>query len=412
MPLAAFLCFPAVVAWQQKFPPAAALMISLHVALLFAAAMVCHGELVRLRPAASRLTAYYLCIAAGGALGGLFVSLVAPVLFNDHYELHLGLVMAWVLALAVLVTDPQSPFYDGGKGKAFAGLMGSIAALIALLIAMFVDVREQRRDVFAADRNFYGALQVALRQPESPDAYYELINGQIVHGGQFADPINHDVAMWYYHAESGIGKVFLELKPEPPRRVGLVGLGAGGLTTYAQAGDSFHFYEINPQVIEFAERHFTYLKNARARGAEVQIHQGDARLVLERQEPQGFDVIVLDAFNGDSIPTHLLTTEAVELYLRHLADDGILAIHVSNLYLTLEAVTQAMADRFGLDAVRYLTTSTATTGAGDANWVLLHRREDYFKERKFGEPLRRTPEAWPPVTWTDDFTNVLKILTW
>jgi Spermine/spermidine synthase domain len=365
-----------------------------------------------MRPAASRLTAYYLSIAAGGALGGLFVTLVAPLIFNDHYELHLGILLAWLLALAALITDRESPFYDGGKGTAFAGLLGAVGLLLALMVAMFVEIRYQRRGVIAADRNFYGALQVAHRLRSHPDAYYEIVNGQISHGGQFADPINQDVAMWYYHAESGIGKVLIDLKPQPPRRVGLVGLGAGSLATYAQSGDSFHFYEINPQVIDFAEKYFTYLKNARDRGAQIEIHRGDARLVLERQEPQQFDVLVLDAFNGDSIPTHLLTTEAVDLYLRHLADDGILAVHVSNLYLALEAVAQALADHFDMEAARYLTAASITPGAGDTNWVLLHRRKGYFAERNFGEPLRRTPEAWPPVRWTDDYTNIIKIMTW
>ncbi len=412
LPVAALLSLAAVATWLQSFPPPVAWMISLHLALLLAAAMVCHGELVRMRPPASGLTAYYLTIAAGGALGGFFVSVAAPLVFDDHYELHFGLLLAWVLALAALVGDRQSPFYRGGRGAALAGFAGCSVLLAALLAAMALDIHKQRRGVIAADRNFYGALQVVVRNESSPDAYYEIVNGQIFHGGQMVDPSKQDSAMSYYYAASGVGRLFKELKPEPPRRVGVVGLGAGGLAAYAMAGDSFHFYEINPQVTDFAERHFTYLRNARKRGSEVAVHQGDARLVLERQEPQRFDVLVLDAFNGDAIPTHLLTMEAFEIYLRHLAEDGVLAVHISSLYLDLEAVLQAAASRYGLEASNIVTNADASPGASAANWLLLHRREGYFAERKFGLNLRVVHEAWPPVPWTDDYTNVLKIVSW
>jgi hypothetical protein len=412
MPLAALLSLAAVLTWLQNLPPPVPWMISLHIMLLFAAAMVCHGELVRVRPTASRLTVYYLAIAAGGALGGFFVSVAAPVLFSDHYELHFGLLLAWLLALASLIADRQSPFYRGGKRAALAGLLGCVVLLVGLAAAMALDIHKQHRGVIAADRNFYGPLQVALRNESSQDAYYEFINGQISHGGQFADPSRRDLATSYFHNGSGIGRVFSELKPQPPRRVGVVGLGAGTLAAYASRGDSFQFYEINPQVIEFAEKHLTYLRNARKRGAEIAIHRNDARLALERQEPQQFDVLVLDAFNGDAIPTHLLTMEAFEIYLRHLSADGVLAVHISNLYLDLEAVLQAAANRYGLEASNIVTQADVSPGAAAANWVLLHRREGYFGERKFGVNLRVVHQAWPPVSWTDDYTNVPKILSW
>jgi hypothetical protein len=410
MPLAGALAFAAVFLWQRDRTPQISWMVGLHTALLFAVSMVCHGELVRLRPAASRLTSYYLSISAGGALGGLFTSLVAPVIFTDYYELHVGLFVAWVLAIVALVIDSKSPFYDGGKGPAFAGLLGIVVMMIGFGVTLYAHVRTQNADFLGADRNFYGALQV--HEKSSPDIYYELANGHISHGGQFAEPMNRRVPMWYYHGESGVGKVFTDLKPVPPRRIGLVGLGAGTLATYAESGDHFQFYEINPQVVDFAEKYFTYLQDARDRGGQIDIHVGDARLLLERQEPQNFDVLVVDAFNGDAIPAHLLTMEAIELYLSHLKDDGVLAVHVSNVYLHLEAVVLAAAERFGLEGAHYATAADITPGAGDTTWILLHRREGYFAEKNFGAPLAKVPQANPPVPWTDDYTNVTKILAW
>jgi protein-L-isoaspartate O-methyltransferase len=412
MPLAAVCSFTAVLSWLRSFPPPVTWMVGLHITLLLAAAMVCHGELVRMRPPARGLTAYYLCIAAGGALGGLFVSVVAPLAFDDHYELHFGVLLAWVLAVAALVVDRRSPFYRGGRRGARAGLAGCLVLMLVLTAAMAVDIHKQRRGVIAAGRNFYGALQVARRNEGSPRAYLQLFNGQISHGSQFADSSMRRIATSYYHDGSGVGRAFTELKPQPLRRVGVVGLGAGTLAAYAKSGDSFQFYEINPQVIDFAERRFSYLRDARGRGAEIAVHHGDARLVLEHQQPQRFDVLVLDAFNGDAIPTHLLTMEAFDVYLRHLAEDGVLAVHISNLYLDLEAVMQAAAERYGLEASNIVTEADAAPGAMAANWVLLHRREGYFAQRRFGFNLRMAPEAWPPVPWTDEYTNVLEVLSW
>jgi hypothetical protein len=410
MPLAAGLAFVAVFTWQRQVTPDIQWLVGLHVLLLLAVAMVCHGELARLRPPVRCLTSYYLCIAAGGALGGVFTGIIAPLIFTDHYELHVSLVFAWLLATAVLVTDPRSPVYDGGRGRAFAGLLATIALLVALVVALRVQVGKQREDAVHADRNFYSALQIFERS--SPVPHYELGHGHIIHGGQFIDPASRRVPFAYFHQKSGVGLAFLSLKPEPPRRVGILGLGVGTLAAYAEPGDHIQFYEINPQVIDFAEKYFTYLEDARQRGATVEVHEGDARLVLERQPPQNFDLLVMDAFNGDAVPVHLLTREAFETYLRHLHVDGVLAVHVSNVYLRLDPVIKAAAEHFDLDAARFNADAGDDPAGRPSSYILLHRRKGYFAERNFGGPLYDERHPLESVPWTDDYTNVARILNW
>ena len=413
MPLAAILTFSAVYTWHTDRSPEIPWLVGLHLVLLLAVCMVCHGELARMRPPTDRLTTYYLCIAGGGTLGGLFTGLIAPLIFVDHYELHLGLLAAWLLAIGVLVTDRTSPFYDGGKGRAFVGLLGIAAMFAAFAIALGIHVKDRRDGAIEMARSFYGPLMLGEKLLTDGETFYELANGHIAHGGQFREPSNRRVPMWYYHAQSGVGEALLGLKATPPRRIGVVGLGAGTIAAYAEKGDAFRFYDINSQVVDFAERQFSYLKDARERGADVTTIEGDARRSLEQGEPQAFDVLVLDAFNGDAIPVHLLTLEAFDAYLRNLAPDGVIAVHVTNSYLNLDAVVQAAADRFKLDAALFKTSADMAPGAlGAATWILLHRTPGYFASHDFGEPLHRDGKPVPPVTWTDDYSNVVEILKW
>ncbi|MBA3483757.1 MAG: fused MFS/spermidine synthase, partial [Pirellulales bacterium] len=412
MPLAAISSFAAVYTWHTDRSPEIPWLVGLHLVLLLAVCMVCHGELARRRPPTDRLTTYYLCIAGGGTLGGLFTGLIAPLIFVDHNELHLGLLAAWLLAISVLITDRTSPFYDGGKGRAFVGLTAMALMLAAFVVGLVVQIRDRRYGAVEMARSFYGALMVSERLVAESEICFELTNGHIAHGGQFLEPTNRRVPMWYYHAQSGVGEVLLKLKATSPRRIGVVGLGAGTMAAYAEKGDVFRFYDVNPQVVDFAEGQFTYLKDARERGAEITTIEGDARRSLEQSEPQVFDVLVLDAFNGDAIPVHLLTLEAFDEYLRHMAPDGILAVHVTNSYLYLDAVIQAAADRFKLDAAFFKTLADVTPGAGAATWILLHRTPGYFAGHSFGEPLQRDGKSVPPVTWTDDYSNLVEILKW
>jgi spermidine synthase len=410
LPMTATATLAAVLLWGSRTLPSFAWQGGVHLVLLFAACMTCHGELARMRPAiASRLTTYYLCIAAGGALGGLLTGVAAPMLLGDHYELQIAIVAMWALVLLVLVTDRRSAFYDGGSRGALATLAAMVVALVALAITLYVRAASERRSAVARARNFYGVLKVLEVNRGTSDAYYELANGRISHGAQFEAAANRRVPMCYYYADSGIGQVLMASSPASPRRVGVVGLGVGSLAAYAEAGEQFRFYEINPQVATMAEEYFSYLADARERGAQTAIVPGDARLSLEREPPQRFDVLALDAFNGDAIPMHLLTLEAFDLYLRHLAADGILAIHITNQHLRLDGVVKAPADRHGLDAVRVETTPAETPGTTGCVWVLLSRRAGYFAERKLGPPLEDLPGK-ATVPWTDDYSNLLEAL--
>ena len=412
LPIFAVTSLWSVYFWHTDLTPAIYWLVPLHLAVLLSGSMICHGELARRRPSPARLTSYYLCIAGGGAIGGFFTAVIAPMIFVDHYELHLSLLAVWLLAIGILLTDPESRFYDGGKGPAFAGVLGTIVLLSAFVISLGAHVVARRSKTVELARSFYGALKVTERHGGAEPAFYELGNGHIAHGGQFIEPTNRRVPMWYYHAESGVGEVLLKLKATPPRRVGVVGLGPGTLAAYAEEGDLFQFYEINSQVIGLANKTFTYLEDARQRGAKIETIEGDARLSLERQPPQDFDVLVLDAFNGDAVPVHLLTLEAIELYLRHLDADGILAVHISNNYLDLDTVVKAAADRYGLDASRMQTPDDMSPGAGAAHWILLHREKGYFAAREFGSPLEDEEHPLRSVSWTDDYSNIIEILKW
>jgi hypothetical protein len=409
LPLAAICSFVAVAAWSWERSLSLPLQLAINLSLLFTLCMVCHGELAQMRPAANRLTAYYLCIAAGGALGGLFTALAAPVLFVDHYELPLGMLAAWLLAIGVLVTDPTTPFYDGGKGRGFAGVVAMLCALVGLAIAMYNVQAARRRNAIALARNFYGVLKVSESLSETNEPYYTLVNGNISHGAQFRTETNRRVPMTYYHLESAVGQLLGE-QSGGLRRIAVVGLGAGTIAAYANAGDSITFYEINPQVTRFADEYFTYLTDARERGAKVNVVEGDARLSLERSPPQNFDYLFLDAFSGDAIPVHLLTTEAFELYLRHLKQpDGVIAVHISNLHLELTMVMRALVERFDLEAA-YVRAEKTDPAAFTSTWVLFCRTKGYFAQRNIQYPLMEALNLGPPVTWTDDYSNLIQIL--
>jgi hypothetical protein len=409
-PLAAVASFAAVYTWFKHDELVLAWHLAANLTLLLAFGMVCHGELARMRPSATRLTAFYLCIAAGGALGGLFASVVAPQLFTDHYERDLSVLAAWLLALVALATDRKSRFYDP-KGWPLAGLATMALLLIALGVAMYNVAAFERHGAVAFARNFYGALKVHVFAAGTPDEMYTLTNGRITHGTQFRLDLNRRVPTAYFHAGSGIGQL-LAIQPPSPRRVGIVGLGVGTLAAYAETGETFQFYEINPQVIEFADKYFTYFEDARQRGARIARIEGDARISLERAEPQNFDVLVLDAFSGDAIPIHLLTVEAFQLYLRHVKEpDGVLAVHISNLHLHLTPVIQAAAERYGLEGAYVGTYKDATPATATSAWVLLNRQKGYFAQRGIGSPLDESLGFGPPITWTDDYSNLLQILS-
>jgi hypothetical protein len=313
-----------------------------------------------------------------------------------------------MLAVAVLVTDRESRFYDG---RAFYPLLGIAALFIALAIPMVRYELNKRSFAVATARNFYGTLKVREVAGDTPEfAYYKLNNGAISHGIQYLAPQNRRFPSQYYHSGSGIG-VLLAAPPTAPRRIGVVGLGVGALAAYAEANDHYQFYEINPQVVEFAERYFTFLSDARDRFATIDIVTGDARLSLARQNPQNFDLLALDAFTGDAIPAHLLTREAFDGYLRHLRmPDGILALHISHRYLDFTRVVKAVAAERGLAGRLVHAAADGSPGGTSSRWVLLFHPEAKVAQADVGIALDDYKPAQPPVLWTDDDNNILSIL--
>ena len=282
--------------------------------------------------------------------------------------------------------------------------------VVGLMVFLTHTVRQVTDGNRVIARNFYGVLRVVdPDDPAAEGATRSLANGMINHGEQFLDPHRAMTPTTYYGPQSGIGLAIREAQGRSPRatvHVGVIGLGTGTLAAYGRAGDVYEFYDINPLVIELARTQFTFLSGSKAAVAVV---AGDARLSLERQPPQGFDVLAVDAFSGDAIPVHLLTKEAFALYVRHLKPGGVLAVHVSNRYLALAPVVAQGARTLGLDARVVNSGSDESDDTSDAEWVLVSARPAFFRS-----PLLKEAAAIPDRpglrAWTDDYSNLYSIL--
>ena len=454
--------------------------VALYCGGLFVCCMVCHGELYRLKPNPRHLTGFYLMIAAGGALGGMFVAIAAPLLLTDYYELHWGLFLCGLLFLVVCATDraasrsnldpgtsPVHPSWRwmacalallvfGGLDQAIAwlpahakalskgyviGLRVGMWTLVALGVASWIVRRKfrsfqhwrfltcawlslgmaalgvtlwmQARDTGSErvyrSRNFYGVLTVYEHEKDQPLSHYFLLqHGRITHGLQFADPVQATWPISYYGKDSGIG-LAVDALPAGHRRIGVVGLGTGTMAAFGRSGDYLRFYEINPQVHAVATSWFSYLPKC---PGNVEVAPGDARLSLEREPPQHFDLLVLDAFSGDAIPVHLLTKEAFGTYERHLNTNAIIAVHISNHYLNLEPVVINLARQFGykLASIDYEEADDEWWLYG-STWVLLSRSEQVINRPAIRDAASvvNTNSTKVPL-WTDDFASLFQIL--
>jgi hypothetical protein len=381
--------------------------IVLYIAGLFVCCMVCHCEVYRLKPEPVHLTQFYLMLAAGGALGGLFVAVLAPVLFSDYYELHWGLLLCGGLFLLVCARERPRPLR-----KWLVLTWASAAVALAVLGAvLWASAREHATVRVCRVRNFYGVLNVYRHNDSDPNLnLVELVHGRTTHGLQFLQPSRADQPTLYYTPASGVGRAFHVLSAGK-RRIGVVGLGAGTLAAYGRAGDSFRFYELNPAVERLTRTYFTYLKDS---PAQTSVVLGDARLSLEREPPQDFDLLVLDAFDGDSIPIHLLTQEAFELYRRHLQPNGLIAVHISNASLDLEPVISRLAARLGYTArVIDQPENNEAQGILPSTWVLMSQ-DSAFAEAPAIRQAARPVEASTggDRLWTDDFSGLFAVLRW
>jgi hypothetical protein len=392
-------------------------MLALFCAGFFVCCMFCHGELERLKPAPEHLTAFYLMVALGGAIGAVFVALVAPRIFSGYYELHVALGLCAILVLVVHYRDPSSRFYGKKWNPAWLVMAGLVAAAV---VSLFVTAREQAAGTRLMVRNFYGVLRVIdAREPnvvfrgdrpqwDRDPQFRKLMNGTIDHGLQFLAPARRREPTTYYGPNSGIGVTLRVAREERALRVGAIGLGVGTVATYGRAADHYTFYEINPLVAKVANQEFTFLRDS---PAKIDIVLGDARLSLEREEPQEFDVLIVDAFSGDSIPVHLLTREAFGLYFRNLKPDGVLAVHISNQYLNLEPVVAGAASRLGKEAVIVNHEADTSQGVYPSTWILLGSRQGFLGRPQIEKVGQVLPASAPGgQLWTDNYSSVWRVL--
>ncbi|WP_374585249.1 spermidine synthase [Pseudoduganella sp.] len=362
---------------------------------IFAYCMACHGELARLKPPPAQLTAYYLVIAIGGALGGLFAGLLAPRIFNDDYELTLSCIAAVCVVGAACYYRPAQTMQPGARIKATVfctTLIGVLWGANAIWPATPT----------AKARNFYGTVKVKDSERDE-GRVRQLTHGVIVHGRQFLDPQKRRWPTTYYGDTGGAGIAIAASRSEGSQRVGVIGLGAGSMAAYCRPGDVYRFYEINPLVNQFAERHFSFLRDCPAR---KEYALGDARLVLAAETPQQFDMLAVDAFSGDAVPVHLLTLEAFAIYLRHLKPDGVLAIHISNRYLDMAPIVKRAADSLQRPAYLAENKSDPARGITAATWVLLGPRARLGRYAG----LKELPPAPGVRPWTDDYSSLLGIM--
>jgi len=370
---------------------------------LFVCCMVCHGELSSLRPSARHLTSYYLTIAAGGAAGGLFVAVLAPLVFNANYDLQIIVPLTAVVVLIAVGRrerdSPRRALREALINVAVVGLCGATTYMAV------INYRQAAGAIYLG-RNFYGSLRVT-DLPVTPEMQRrQLLNGTIDHGEQFTAPAKQKEPLTYYSRASGVGLALGELGKQGPLSVGVIGLGTGTIGAYCRPNDAYRFYDINPMVMSIALNEFTYL---RACPRETTIVLGDARLSLEAEMPQRFDVLAVDAFISDAIPVHLLTREAFALYWRHLKPDGVLAVHVSNRYVDLEPIVAKAAAESGKIARLIENDSNVAEGISRSSWVLVTSRKDLFE----GPTLNKgaTIEVPPDFrAWTDDYSNLWRVL--
>jgi len=363
---------------------------------LFVGCMFCHGELTLLKPAPRHLTTFYLMVSVGGAIGALLVGVAAPILLSGYYELGITLT-----ACAALLYH-----------RTLAGRWWLAAATLAVVVATatftVVGVTEYLQNTRVIMRNFYGVVRT--RDYATPVAFRAMYHGGINHGGQLLDAALRGRPTSYFAPTSGYGRVFASL-PDAPRRVGVIGLGAGALAAYARAGDVFRFYEIDPQVAAVAVSEFTYLRDSQA---QVDIVLGDGRLSLEREPPQNYDVLAIDAFSGDSIPMHLITREAMAAYLRHLKPDGAIVFQATNRFVDIAPVVERLAASFDLTAVQVSDVAEGDEGAdywvSDTDQIIVTRNTRLLAAELIQSAARPLPPRPDFRTWTDDFYNLLRIL--
>ncbi len=369
----------------------------IYAAGLFVACMFCHGELASLKPDPAHLTRFYLMISLGGAIGAVLVAIVAPLVLSGYFELGVALVLLALLVSARL------------RGIAVWGGLAVAATTVVLVTRAAQDYTDGVR---VMERDFYGVVRTADHQ--SPIPYRSMYHGAIMHGGQLLGDSFRNVPADYFGPGSGYGRVFDSLRqinPKKPLRVGVIGLGAGVIASWMKPGDALVFYEISPRVVDIAKREFTFLHDTSAR---TELVMGDGRLSLEREPPRGYDVMGIDAFSGDSIPMHLVTREAMALYVKHLKPDGVIVFQATNRFIDLLPVVKRLASEFGFEAVN--VSDLPESGEGLEYWysptdqIIVTRNAKLLAWPRIADAADPIEDRKTLPTFTDSHHNLLRIL--
>lgn len=424
-------------------------IVLLHLCFFFVAATICHNKLAADRPSAARLADFYLCVATGGMLGGLFNTLIAPLAFNTIVEYPL------VIVLACLIQRREHSEPDSSADRLFDVVWPAIVGVLTIVLAFIVEgsnlspvvavaiifgaplvivnhrfrtrpVRfalalgavmlasvvysEIQNRTLHAERNFFGTLSVRF---DRESATHTLYHGNTIHGRQFVEPELQQQPLSYFHREGPLGQIFSAFHSNAASpNVAIVGLGTGSMACYSFAGQQWTFYEINPAVISIAQtpRYFTYLQKCAAAATEIVL--GDARLQLQNAPDQHYGLIVLDAFNSDAIPVHLMTQEAIALYTAKLATGGMLAFHISNRSLKLDTVLANLAERNGARCLSFADGEhNPLTGKDPSEWLVMAQHSPAF-DTLAHDRRWRVVEGNGSAAWTDDFSNILSVFRW
>ena len=405
------------------FASSVLVQVSSYLWMLFVICMLCHGELTRRKPAVSHLTSFYLSVSVGGAIGGLLVSLICPLVFDSYLELQLSMLAALIFSATIVVTQMLAWRAVGQLSAAL--LVGAGCGLFVKAqlgeyqrnVKSFDVEKRIQRETVVARRNFFGVLRVVreTHEEDSYDNHMTLMHGNTLHGIQFIDPSRQLIPTSYYNVNSGVGLLMRKYLQDRPVKVSVIGLGVGTLAAYGRPGDQFRFYEIDPDVERLANEYFSFLKET---PAEVQVIRGDARLSLEQEVQQGpthnIDLLILDAFSGDAVPVHLLTTEALQVYLDHLKETGILAIHASTQHLRLIPVITRLAEHHQLPVIIFTTTPDPQQEVGEdlATWIVLTRNQQFLSDVEVREKHQPPsgPDAKRVSLWTDQFSALYEIV--
>lgn len=387
--LAVALCSVAYATYDIQMADAIIVSLPLFCVSLFIVCFYCHGELSLLKPAAGGLTGFYLNVALGGAIGAVLAGLVAPHVFSGVYELPLALIA--VAVLAMILTWPEGWIYR----------VSWIAVAAVMTVSLGWIVFGYHSGALVMTRSFYGALRVT----QTGDLR-KLFHGTVRHGAEFMTPTRRREPTSYFGPLSGAG-LALRFCCDGPKRVGIIGLGTGTLAAFGQSGDFFHFYEINPQMIALAKSQFAFLSDS---PAKIEITQGDARLSLENEPPQHYDVLIADAFSGDAIPVHLLTREAFQVYLRHLKPEGVLAFHVSNQFLDLSPVIASIGAELGENVAQVVSFGDEAHAIVPATWILMTKNKVFMARPEIVRAIAPVPLNPSLRMWTDDYNNLFDVL--